>query len=159
MMRTKISMKNNFDFTIELYWNDEKRTHNQGILRPGHEINMSSRLGHVFSVAREKSFEGDSEENTDIVDFMVVNGLDYHFQPTNRIETCEVIPDQIPMFVDGDIACRYVICFMNFDCWYIQLDDYLSCLPRVVAGITVLVTCTSDLPSSQIKFGIRSDWG
>lgn len=80
---------NDFDFPIELYWNDEavKSVH-VGTVQPREHVFQNTYVGHMFS-ARQLPKAG--EESTDdlTVDFTVFDGTDFHFHPNNRLLTCD----------------------------------------------------------------------
>lgn len=102
LMRTKIVFYNDFSFPITIYWHEESTEPvNSGRLDPHHSMEMGTFLGHIFSASSDELVEGgyfdpeDEESNPaylNIVDFVAVNGQDYHFSPVNRLETCEIVP-------------------------------------------------------------------
>jgi len=81
---------NDFNFPIELYWNDEavKSVH-VGTIQPHESIYQNTFLGHVFS-ARSVPDAGRESNDALTVDYTVFDGMDYHFNPNNRLMSCDV---------------------------------------------------------------------
>jgi len=113
-MRVKgLVLTNGFPYPVNLYWQEE--SHDpvfQGVMAPGSSQQLSSFIGHIFSVSSVDPLplhEADpaNEELADgfrnLVDFMVVDGDSYTFSPVNRLETCEIEPGATRSeFVDPD---------------------------------------------------------
>jgi hypothetical protein len=80
---------NDFDFPIELYWNDEavKSVH-VGTVQPHSNIFQNTFVGHMFS-ARRLPEAGEVSSDALTVDYTVYDGIDYHFNSKNRLETCD----------------------------------------------------------------------
>ena len=97
-----LRLTNGFPYPVNLFWQEESTDPVfQGMLEPGESQQLSSFIGHIFSVSSLEPLpihEADSA-NADLadgfrnlVDFMVVDGDNYVFSPVNRLETCEVEP-------------------------------------------------------------------
>lgn len=105
LMRTRITITNNFDFSITLFWHEESRDPvDQGILKPGDHTSMGTFIGHIFSAKRTDTITEDSQHNVndgeekyfeggkgEIVDYFVVSGAPYSLNEKNRLETCDTV--------------------------------------------------------------------
>ena len=136
VIRTDLLVKNGFDFPIMYYWHDEsKEKLEQNVLEVGERAKISSFLGHVFSASPAE--EGRENE---LLDFMVVNGQDYTFQPSNRLETCEIVPGSESSFVSGDIlSCDDMdMRFVEFthNVWYQKRLGLNYVQPQMVRPVT-----------------------
>jgi hypothetical protein len=123
-----LRMINGFDFPIEVYWQEESVDPvYQGTLQPSEHMELSSFIGHVFSASSVDpivAHEGDPDNDTrepgfhNLVDFFVVDDEEYIFSPTNRLETCEVVP--------GATTSEFVDPTKPLDCtnMYLRLLDF-----------------------------------
>ena len=89
IIRSEARLYNDFDYPIDLYWNDEavKSVH-VGTVAPGDFIFQNTFIGHLFS-ARKIPPAGERSSDALTVDFMVFDGVNYRFGPNNRLTTCD----------------------------------------------------------------------
>lgn len=162
-LRTDFRVRNGFDFPIVFYWQDEsQRGKKQKLLAPGQATTINSFLGHVFSAHRDTGLvsgdDGDDEEESgEMVDFMVVDGNFYEFHPTNRLETCEIVPGSASSkFIDAEqISCDNMrMRFVEFshNVWYEKRLALNYIQPALVEPVTDMGFENRRLPEATFKW-------
>lgn len=91
LMRKDIRFYNDFDYPLDVYWNDEAVSSvHVGTVRPGAFLYQNSFIGHLFS-ARKIPPSGQPSSDDLTVDFAVVHGSIHRFSPQNRLQTCDFL--------------------------------------------------------------------
>lgn len=84
--RTSFNIINSFDHIVHLWWEDERKLPVlQGSIKAHGHWNITSFIGHLF-VARRTDNGEEPSATDDVVDFFVVNELEYELHPRNRLE-------------------------------------------------------------------------
>jgi len=121
---------NHFPHEIDFYWHDESKTPiYQGTIAPGDSHRVATFLGHVFSANNpHKVAEAENSHqqqyasihpdyslpgNSHIIDYTAVDDYEYIFSPHNRLETCELSPDHVPL-VSEHVSCDNEDLFLRF---------------------------------------------
>lgn len=89
VVKTEIRLYNDFEYPVDVYFLDEAVSSVYvGTVQPGSYLFQNSFLGHMFS-ARKLPQNGEKSNDELTVDYTVVDGSDYHFNPQNRLQTCD----------------------------------------------------------------------
>jgi hypothetical protein len=143
-MRVNFKFTNKFPFKIEYTWHEESHDSvDQGSLKSGESVSISSFLGHIFSANRFKLRLNDKMRDApkDLIDFMTVNGDDYEFHPSNRMESCEVSHiTEGGEFVDAEhLTCDNMeMRFVEFSnqVWHVKRLGLNYVQPKLVPPVT-----------------------
>lgn len=103
-----VKFTNEFPFPVRMFWHEEASIPvDQGIIQPGETISIGTFIGHTFSCSAvapnqyippekftfpEQNVNNLNPAYLNILDYLVVDGSPYSFNPKNRIETCELKP-------------------------------------------------------------------
>ena len=163
-LRTEFRVRNKFDYPVTFYWHDEsQKGRKQKLLAPGQSTTITSFLGHVFSAHRDSGLSKGEDDGVsgEMVDFMVVDGSEYEFSPSNRLETCEIVPGSSnSRFVDADqISCDDMhMRFVEFshNVWYEKRLGLNYVQPALVESVTDAGFENRRLP--EATFAWLRDW-
>ena len=110
IVRGETRFYNDFDFPIELYWNDEGvKSVSVGKIEPGGSIFQNTFIGHIFS-ARSIPPVGVASSDVLTIDYTVFDGTSYRFGPHNRLDTCDFDSKESHYDYEDQMMTREIQC-------------------------------------------------
>jgi Tfp pilus assembly protein PilE len=141
---TGINVKfvNDFEFPIAIsYVGESQQATPQSVMEPGAQYAISTFLGHMFTAHQlsDRSAYPDRLAEMPMVDYFMVESNEYHFNPQNRLETCEVIESS--EFLDNqtigcdDMSVRFAD--YSFRHWYSKRLGLNFVQPKLVEPASI----------------------
>lgn len=180
LTKLDVSVYNHFDYDIEMYFHDESSDGRLvARIKPNEGYSMGSFLGHVFQIVRAENAEINLDldtntidtntiNNQETVDYFIVDSSEYIASPSNRLETCSILPsidnthlsssDSPPIgyfTTNSTISCNdleHRFHEMSHLVWHDKRLGLNYVQPKLVRGVTDVGFELKEMPKETFKW-------